>query len=400
MGSRPHDPERSAAGWIFPMRAAVTTTRIGLLAAGVAIGLSAAAVFALIGILLAVISPGSIAVWAPAALLPVALLYCVAWRWEPISPARALLLVLLAASSHALLTLAVSQSPIAAPAGTSTFVLTMMVVSTVLVATAADRWSGGLLGAAVGYLVAEGAVLLTGVAVGLSIRFDATALTVAAATAALSALFPLARARARGRSESLEAADRHAREARIRESERRELLAQLHDTVLGDLTLIALRRPGAFDDAERGELESTLAVSSMLPVLRTDDVAISPSLAAVAAAGGLELVIEGELAELDRLPDPARTAVASALEQCVVNVVRHAGVGAVRLGVHATTRDITVQVVDEGIGFDPSTVAADRFGLSESVRGRIEREGGTVEVRSAPGSGTHILIRLPREAGS
>jgi signal transduction histidine kinase len=52
-------------------------------------------------------------------------------------------------------------------------------------------------------------------------------------------------------------------------------------------------------------------------------------------------------------------------------------------------------VRDRGKGFDPETVAPDRRGLAESVRGRITRLGGTAEIESAAGEGTEIRLFLP-----
>jgi signal transduction histidine kinase len=41
-------------------------------------------------------------------------------------------------------------------------------------------------------------------------------------------------------------------------------------------------------------------------------------------------------------------------------------------------------------------VPADRRGLAESIRGRIARAGGTAEVRTAPGEGTEVVLRVPK----
>jgi len=67
--------------------------------------------------------------------------------------------------------------------------------------------------------------------------------------------------------------------------------------------------------------------------------------------------------------------------------------------VYAEVEDaaVTVFVRDRGRGFDPSAVPADRYGLQESVVGRVERAGGTVRVRSAPGEGTEVQLQVPRE---
>ena len=53
-------------------------------------------------------------------------------------------------------------------------------------------------------------------------------------------------------------------------------------------------------------------------------------------------------------------------------------------------------VRDRGRGFDLDAVGDDRQGLRGSIIGRIERHGGQVSVRSAPGTGTEVEIRMPR----
>jgi signal transduction histidine kinase len=54
-----------------------------------------------------------------------------------------------------------------------------------------------------------------------------------------------------------------------------------------------------------------------------------------------------------------------------------------------------VFVRDRGVGFDPDAVPADRHGLADSVHGRMERHGGSVRLRSAPGEGTEVHLSMP-----
>jgi signal transduction histidine kinase len=61
---------------------------------------------------------------------------------------------------------------------------------------------------------------------------------------------------------------------------------------------------------------------------------------------------------------------------------------------------VSVFVRDRGKGFDPDTVADDRRGLRDSVRGRLERLGGTAVVRSQVGEGTEVELVLPRAAAA
>ena len=53
-----------------------------------------------------------------------------------------------------------------------------------------------------------------------------------------------------------------------------------------------------------------------------------------------------------------------------------------------------VYVRDRGRGFDPDAVAPDRRGLAESIRGRMERVGGTATITTMPGEGTEVELQL------
>ncbi|MBX4421671.1 histidine kinase, partial [Mycobacterium tuberculosis] len=57
---------------------------------------------------------------------------------------------------------------------------------------------------------------------------------------------------------------------------------------------------------------------------------------------------------------------------------------------------VSVFVRDRGAGFDPAAVPQDRQGLAKSIRGRIERRGGRVEILSTPGRGAEVRIHMPR----
>ena len=57
---------------------------------------------------------------------------------------------------------------------------------------------------------------------------------------------------------------------------------------------------------------------------------------------------------------------------------------------------IEVFVRDLGVGFDQSTVDADRAGVRDSIIGRVERHGGSAMVHSEHGVGTEVELRMPR----
>jgi signal transduction histidine kinase len=64
--------------------------------------------------------------------------------------------------------------------------------------------------------------------------------------------------------------------------------------------------------------------------------------------------------------------------------------------VEVTDVSIDVFVRDRGTGFDPDAVPADRLGVRRSIMERMQRHGGTAEIRSAPGEGTEVRLRMPR----
>ena len=85
------------------------------------------------------------------------------------------------------------------------------------------------------------------------------------------------------------------------------------------------------------------------------------------------------------------------MEQCLINVVRHARVDEAWVSVLVSAHTVSVHVIDEGVGFAPGEVPEDRLGLAESVRGRLERVGGSARVWSGAGTGTSVHLVVPRE---
>lgn len=204
------------------------------------------------------------------------------------------------------------------------------------------------------------------------------------------------------------------RKARIRTDERAEIAAHLHDSVLQTLALIQKQseQPREVARLARGqerELRGWLYGPSGYGKpgkLEPDDDASEQGRqlsAALAAACGevedsfaisVQHVVVGD-AELDE----ALTALVQAAREAVVNAAKHAGVDEVSVYAEVEVNTATVFVRDRGKGFDPDTVANDRHGLADSIRGRIERNGGSVRLRTAPGEGTEVQLAIPLAVG-
>ncbi|GAA2464314.1 sensor histidine kinase [Agromyces soli] len=123
---------------------------------------------------------------------------------------------------------------------------------------------------------------------------------------------------------------------------------------------------------------------------------VLPTAHEAASNGGLAVRVSGALAQLAQLAPSRLEALDSAVAQCLVNVVRHAGVSSAEVMIGGGTDELTVAVIDTGVGFDESRVPADRIGLRTSIRARVEHEGGTVRLWSKPGVGTTIVLTMPR----
>jgi len=93
----------------------------------------------------------------------------------------------------------------------------------------------------------------------------------------------------------------------------------------------------------------------------------------------------------------------------LTNAVKHAPSTTVRFAMRANENDVTIEVVDKGVGVAPEMVqrmSADRGQPSESYgglglgvrldRGIVEAHGGQLSIESVVGHGTKITLSLPR----
>lgn len=188
------------------------------------------------------------------------------------------------------------------------------------------------------------------------------------------------------------------RTERIRSQERANVAAHLHDGVLQTLALIQRRADDpkevrAMARRQERELRDWLFEDPKNKQIDSVGTLLRRELAAVEDDHQIrvEIVSSGD-APLD---DAARALVAAGRE-AVVNAARHAKVDKIDVYMQAGDDAVELFVRDRGVGFDPDAVDEDRHGVADSIVGRVERAGGAVELRSAPGEGTEIELRVPR----
>lgn len=192
---------------------------------------------------------------------------------------------------------------------------------------------------------------------------------------------------------------REEREARIREQERAEFAAMVHDQVLHTLALIqrnvttgstAHRLARAQERTLRNWLYKPTGAPTEKLAAALEEVAGEVE---DAYAVTVEVVVVGDTDTGEQVD-----ALVAAAREALVNAARHAGVPTVSLYAEVEPGLVSVFVRDRGVGFDPQELDPDRHGVRGSIIGRMERHGGRAEIISTPGEGTEVRLSLPLAA--
>ena len=103
-----------------------------------------------------------------------------------------------------------------------------------------------------------------------------------------------------------------------------------------------------------------------------------------------------EIAEgLSLLSDHQRHNILQMLREALANIARHAGATEAQISFRQIDKEIWLTIKDNGRGFDPEVVdVPNHFGL-HNIEQRARRLGGRVEMTSAPGEGTTMIIKIP-----
>lgn len=193
----------------------------------------------------------------------------------------------------------------------------------------------------------------------------------------------------------------HTNEEKIRESERADIAAHLHDSVLQTLSLIRSR-------AHEPEVVSMLARSQEQDLRRylyEDRPETGTSLAAELRdlvqelerryQHEVDVVVTGDVS-----PSPALHALIAATGEAITNACKHGGSHPVSVYAELNEAESAVWVRDRGEGFDLDNIGEDRAGIRESLIGRMERVGGHVKIRTPlPNGGTEVHISLITNEG-
>ncbi|GAA2905927.1 MULTISPECIES: sensor histidine kinase [Streptomyces] len=191
-------------------------------------------------------------------------------------------------------------------------------------------------------------------------------------------------------------------------AERERLTREIHDTLAQGFTSLVMlvqaveaeldhdvpaarRHLRLMDETARQNLAEARALVAGGAPADLDGASLPDALHRLAARHAATLEVTGPVRMLPAGPE---VVALRACQEALANARKHAG-SSVTVGVSLAYGDdsLMVSVRDDGCGFDPAAVRGG-YGLA-GLRARAVEVGGTAEVRSAPGDGTAVTVRLP-----
>ena len=200
--------------------------------------------------------------------------------------------------------------------------------------------------------------------------------------------------------------------ADARQAERARIARELHDSISQDLFSLSLLAAGLLkalrdDPALRPEvtaMERTSAramreMQALLLELRPvalEDAGLVPAVTELCQAYQARLAIKvvAELGEVSLGP-AAEHAVLRIVQEALGNAARHGEPETILVRLSQRDGSVTVEVRDDGRGFDPRGTA-ERHGMGLALmRERVTELGGDFQLDAATGEGAAIIVRLP-----
>lgn len=195
------------------------------------------------------------------------------------------------------------------------------------------------------------------------------------------------------------------------EEERRKIAGELHDELKSELDLInyaafqCLKRSDADGDARRNLNEisaratrASAAVAEIIQGLRPQilEAGLTEAIISIVAHANKssETDFACDICDVDdALPKELETHLYLVVQECVVNIIKHAKAADASVAIHRTPDGLSLTIQDNGRGFRPDGMSDGGFGLTSIAR-RVEILGGEYAIESAPGRGAVIAITI------
>ncbi len=198
--------------------------------------------------------------------------------------------------------------------------------------------------------------------------------------------------------------------------ERQKLARELHDSVSQALYGIALgartartlldRDPTRLAHpldyilqlAEAGLTEMRALIFELRPEsLENEGLAVALEKQAASLQARHHLTVETELCDEPAVPLDAKEALYRIAQEALHNIAKHAHARCVSIRLRCDAAAVGLEIRDDGVGFDPGGSFPGHLGL-RSMRERAARIGGSLEIVSTPGEGTHLTSSIPLQA--
>ena len=198
---------------------------------------------------------------------------------------------------------------------------------------------------------------------------------------------------------------------RAQEEERRRVARDLHDEVNQALTAILLRLEALAQEMPAGRVDEVVELKRLASQTMDELLNLARQLRPTALDDhGLLPAIEAQVrgfeersgiqARLETSGDPGlldeekQTVIYRVAQEALANAGRHAHARTVALALDVEGEAVQLRIRDDGVGFDPVASRGDGLGL-DGMAERARLVGGELDLRSSPGSGTELTLRVP-----
>ncbi|MGA2135268.1 MAG: histidine kinase [Bryobacteraceae bacterium] len=199
----------------------------------------------------------------------------------------------------------------------------------------------------------------------------------------------------------------------VEDEERRRIGREIHDEAGQSMLCLRLQlemlEKAATPDLRPGITEARLVTERIINEIRRIIAALNPSAVEDLGLAAAIRYLSDRFRKLypfrlklrlsgygGGLPGETETAIYRVVQECYQNIAKHAGAYQVNLCLRTTDKLLELNIDDDGVGFDVDSAVAQpkSFGL-KGMRERVALLGGRLEIRSSPGKGSAISVRLP-----
>ncbi|MBB2922513.1 sensor histidine kinase [Cellulomonas cellasea] len=198
-------------------------------------------------------------------------------------------------------------------------------------------------------------------------------------------------------------------------AERERLAQEIHDTLAQGFTSVVMLAQAAGAELDRGAVDATRGRVEQIEDVARENLAEARALVAAFGPAGLQqqglrdaltrlaerfsaetgVQVDVDLGQEAPLSRDTEVVLLRGAQEALANVRKHADARRVRLRLGADDGSVELEVHDDGRGMPPEVSRG--VGL-RGMHERVRAGGGTLDVGTAPGGGTRVLVRMPAAA--